>query len=219
MRKLAIACQKGGVGKSTLTTNLAVLAARDGYAVAVADLDQQATSTFWHDTRGKDDVAVQPIFATLLKSRLRALDLAGCDLAVIDTPPHAKDIASTAIAEADFVLIPVKPAVFDLNAMLVTIDQCKALAKPFAVVLNCCPPYHGEELERSMEAIATSQTEICPVLLHQYVVYPRSQTAGLAVCELDPESKAAHELKRLYRHTLKHLDMPPRARGARRQAA
>ena len=46
MRKLAIACQKGGVGKSTLTTNLAVLAARDGYAVAVADLDQQATSTF-----------------------------------------------------------------------------------------------------------------------------------------------------------------------------
>ena len=210
-RILAIACQKGGAGKSTLTVNLAGAAAANGYRVAVADTDKQASACFWSDTRLSRDstapLSIQPVFAVRLEHTLQALDMAGCDLAIIDTPPHAADISSKAIGLADFVLIPTEPAAFDLKAMLETIQQCRALEKPFAVVLNKCPPQHGEELTHSMNALAQTHSEVCPILLHRYVAYPRSQGAGQTVVELDPDGNAAAELAQLYAYTLKHLNI------------
>ena len=53
MKVLAVLSQKGGVGKTTLATSLAVAAETAGKSVALIDLDPQATASFWHDTRGK----------------------------------------------------------------------------------------------------------------------------------------------------------------------
>jgi cellulose biosynthesis protein BcsQ len=58
MKTLAIISQKGGVGKTTLATALAVAAEKTGRAAAVFDLDPQASAAFWHDTREADSPAV-----------------------------------------------------------------------------------------------------------------------------------------------------------------
>ena len=61
MKTLAIISQKGGVGKTTLATALAVAAERDGKNAAIFDLDPQASATFWKDTRPAESPAVAAI--------------------------------------------------------------------------------------------------------------------------------------------------------------
>ncbi len=217
IKTLAIVCQKGGVGKTTLAVNLAVAAQAAGYAAVIADTDPQASCCFWSDTRAKADIPIQPVFPVRLEHSLKALDQAGCDLAIIDTPPHAKDVSSQAIALSDFVLIPTKLAAFDIAAMFDSISQCTARNKPIAVVFSMCPPQEGEEYAYVKKALGEWHHEVCPVLIHHYVAYPRAQTTGQAAAEIDPGGKAAAEIKKLYDYTLKQLGLG--APQLRRQAS
>ena len=63
------------------------------------------------------------------------------------------------------------------------------------------------ELTATMTRMAELHHEICPVLMHQYVAYPRAQKHGLSVQELDPTGKAAAEVKELYAYICRRLDM------------
>ena len=47
MKVISLIAQKGGVGKTTLATCLAVQAVQDGKRVLINDLDPQATASFW----------------------------------------------------------------------------------------------------------------------------------------------------------------------------
>lgn len=102
MRTLAIISQKGGVGKTTLATALAVAAEAKGKQAAVFDLDPQASAAFWHDTRESEAPAVVSIAPARLQHVLKAAAESGCDLAIIDAPPFAKDIAYEAAQRISF---------------------------------------------------------------------------------------------------------------------
>lgn len=207
MKTLVIASQKGGVAKTTTTTELAFAASDSGFSVAVLDTDPQATCCFWAEARGKSDLAIAATFPALLQSRLKALEISGCDLVIIDTPAVSKDAASAAMRHADFVLIPTKASAFDLKSMLETIQQAQALKKPYSVVLTLCPPQHGAEVIATISRMSELHHEICPVLMHQYVAYPRAQKHGLTVQETEPGGKAASDVKHLYAYTLKRLGL------------
>ena len=139
MKTIALISQKGGVGKTTLATALAVAAQRDGRNSAVFDLDPQASAAFWKDTRDDLDPAVVAIPPARLKHVLDAARESGCDFAVIDAPPFAKDIAFEAAQHADLILIPTRPAVLDVMAMTKTLDLVAHYGKPAIVVLSICP--------------------------------------------------------------------------------
>jgi len=211
MKTLVLAAQKGGVAKTTTATEIAVAAAADGLACAILDTDPQATACFWAETRthagAPSQIAISPVFPALLPSRLQALEAAGCDLAIIDTPAVSKDTASAAMRHADLVLIPSKPAAFDLRSMLETIEQAQSLGRPYAIVLTLCPPQHGPELQATLTRLAELHHELCPVLVHHYIAYPRAQKHGLSVQELEPASKAASEMVQLYAYTSRRLGL------------
>ena len=204
MKTLAIISQKGGVGKTTLATALAVAAEREGKIAAVFDLDPQASAAFWKDTRTADTPAVVAIPPARLQHVLKAAADTGCDLAIIDAPPFAKDIAFEAAQHADFILIPTRPAVLDVMAMTKTLELVTHYGRPSAVVLTFCP-IQGREIADTEEAVKQLGASIAPVRIHNRVAYSRAQQTGLTAQEFEPDGKAAAEIKQLYAYTCMRL--------------
>lgn len=210
MKILAITSQKGGVGKTTLATALAVAADQDGKSVAVFDLDPQASGCFWSDRRQKElgeagrTPTVRDIQIARLSHYLDAMRQAGADLVILDCPPVHRDIAHDAASVADLILIPTKPEVFDIRAMQQTVQAAQQIGKPCAVVLTFCPPA-GAEIEQARDIVRKQGAELVPVELHQRKAYGRAQMQGLVPQEYEPTGKAAEEVRQLYTFTRLHL--------------
>jgi chromosome partitioning protein len=204
MKIISLISQKGGVGKTTLATALAVAAHQNGERPVLIDLDPQASASFWKDTRRDDSIAVTAVPAARIQHVLKAAEDAGAQIAIIDTPPFAKDIAYEAAQHADFVLIPTRPAVLDVMAMTRTVELIKAFQKPAAVVLTFCPPA-GREVDDTETAIKALNVMLCPVRIGQRIAYSRAQQTGLSAQEIEPGGKAAGEIGDLYVYTHKHL--------------
>ncbi len=208
MKIVSIITQKGGAGKTTIATALAVAAQKDGLNTAILDLDDQATSCFWGDIRTSQDhspaLAVKDVKAVRLPHVLDALKTAGCDLAILDCPAIHRDVAMDAATPSDFVLIPTRADVFDIRSMRQTVDLMKSIDKPCAVVLNFCPPA-GREMGDAREGIKGIGVELCPVEMHHRKAYSRAQQLGQTAQESEPSSLAAQEIIGLYTNTLKQL--------------
>ena len=204
MKVLAVLSQKGGVGKTTLATSLAVAAESTGKSVALIDLDPQATASFWHDTRGKETPAVVSIQPIRLPAVLKAAEEQGTDLVIIDGAAVQREIAYDAAAVSDFVLVPTKPAVFDIKSMTETIKAVQQHDKPLAIVLNMISPT-GVENTDAFDAAQVLGVDICPITIGNRKAFFRSQGEGLAVQEYEPGGKAAEEIQELYAYTCIHL--------------
>src|SRR3712207_163250 len=141
MKIISVVSQKGGAGKTTIATNLAVLAEHAGHPTVLLDLDPQATAAKWGDKRdGKppDVVAAQ---AGRLSRLLEDAKRQGAGVAIIDTAPAADVAALEASKAADLVLVPCQPSNFDLGAVGATVRVAEQIAgKPSFVVMNAIHP-------------------------------------------------------------------------------
>lgn len=202
--------QKGGVGKTTLATALAVAAEQDGKSAAIFDLDPQASACFWSDRRQKEigDAGKNPVVRDIQIARLahyiEAMRNAGADLVILDCPPVHRDIAHEAATSADLVLIPTKPEVFDIRAMQMTVKAVQQINKPVSVVLTFCPPA-GAEVDQAGDLVKKLGADLAPVRIHQRKAFGRAQTQGMAPQEFEPTGKAADEIRQLYGYTSLHL--------------
>lgn len=204
MKVIAILSQKGGVGKTTLATCLAVAAEADGKVVAVLDLDPQATASFWSDERASQHELDSPVVTSLQAVRLKpviaAARKAGTDVVIIDGAAVARDVAHEAASYADLVLIPTKAAVFDTMSMTHTLDVVRQLDKPAAVVLTFASP-QGQEKADTEQTVGLLGAEFCPVTIGNRKAFFRAQSTGLAVQEYEPKGAAAQEIAALYTYT------------------
>jgi chromosome partitioning protein len=91
MKTISIVAKKGGVGKTAIATNVAACAAADGLAVAIIDLDPQASACVWADVRDADPsvpaVPVTSIAPARLPSALEKCRAAGIELAISTQRP------------------------------------------------------------------------------------------------------------------------------------
>jgi chromosome partitioning protein len=216
MYTVAILNQKGGSGKSTLTLHLAVASERAGRAAAVIDLDPQASASGWKDSRPAETPVVVPVPSTRLPHALEAARGGGAALALIDTAPHASDVALAAAEAADLVLIPCRPGILDLRAMGTTARAIKLAGKPAFVILNAMPPRAPNVLADATAAVAVYGLEVAPFFLQQRAAYAHSLTVGQTAQEYEPLGKAAEEIAQLYIWLRQQLE-PPAILLARRQ--
>lgn len=201
MKIVTLLAQKGGTGKTTLSIHLAVLAAASKLKVVIADLDPQQSTTFWNGRRTSSDPGVMPMKASTLKQNITKLTKQGVDLLVIDTAPHSHEDAIIAAQLADFVLIPTRPAILDLQAIGSSVEIVKNIDGKAAIVLNGCP-YPGKTGERAIvsearEALAGYGLAVSPAAISNRVALSHSLIDGEAVTEFESDSKAAEEIREL----------------------
>jgi chromosome partitioning protein len=206
MKTLSILSQKGGAGKTTLAIHLAVAAELGGKQTALIDIDPQASSTSWGDSREGENPAVVSSQASRLEKVLEAARNAGAKLAIIDTAPHSESASLAAARAADFILIPCRPAILDLRAIGNTIDLVKLANKPASIILNTVPP-RGNLAEEAKAAIAIYEILVCPIHIGNRAAFSNSLTAGLTAQEYEPQGKAANEIKQLYQWICKQASM------------
>ncbi len=205
MKTIAILSQKGGAGKTTLAINLSVEASLSKKQSAIIDLDPQASSANWHDTREQQKPVVVSAQPSRLKQVLEAANEAGASFVFIDSAPHSESSALAAARAADLILIPCRPAILDIRAISNTIDLVKLAGTQAAVVLNCVPP-RGTLADEAEEAIASYDIALAPIRIGQRAAFVHSVTSGQAVQEYEPKGKAAKEITKLYKWTLKQVN-------------
>lgn len=128
MTVIVVANPKGGVGKSTLSTNLAGFFAASGEWVALADLDKQHSSHAWLDLRP----GTLPVIERWeIDHDAPVKPPKGLEHAIIDTPAGLHGNRMTAALElADKIIVPLQPSIFDI---LATQEFLERLAKEKAV--------------------------------------------------------------------------------------
>jgi len=202
---------KGGVGKSTIVSNLAVTAALSGDKVGVIDLDPQGSLLSWRGLRPTDNVAVKacsPSELTRLIERERSRRV--LDLILIDAPAGAGPIGSAAIVAGDVVLAPVRPAAFDLAALSQTFEMIRQLRKRFGVVINAAPPIR-EGLEaplvrQTRQKLAEVGARLWKGQITSRLALVYASSAGVGVAEIEPKGPSAVEYQRLWRAVRHEVD-------------
>ena len=114
MPVIVVANPKGGVGKSTLATNIAGCLAAQGHAVMLGDVDRQQSSRIWLGLRPASAPAIQA-WDVAHDSVVRPPK--GVTHVVLDTPAglHGKRLDEV-MKLADKVLVPLQPSIFDIHA-------------------------------------------------------------------------------------------------------
>lgn len=113
MPVIVVANPKGGVGKSTLATNLAGLLAWQGHPVMLGDVDRQQSSRQWLALR---PAHLPPISGWDVDGN-HVKPPKGTSHVVLDTPAglHGKRLDAV-LRITDRLLVPLQPSLFDIQA-------------------------------------------------------------------------------------------------------
>lgn len=196
MQTIVVMSQKGGSGKTTLAIHLAAEAAATRRALLL-DLDPQASAALWGDRRGElppDVVAEHP---ARLEASLQAARRDGYDLVVVDTAPHADQAALKAARLADLVLVPCRPATFDLAALQATLEICDLARRRPLVVVNAAPVRSRVVAEAEAE-IARLGAAVAAQVIHQRVAFQHCLIDGRTAGSYEPDGAAAAEISALF---------------------
>jgi chromosome partitioning protein len=196
LRVITLANPKGGVGKTTICSALAVRAAEESRRVALLDLDPQESLASWWTRRGKTknpklfevDAAVEAI--ELLISE-------GWDWVLIDTGPARIDLIESGVAVSDLVLIPTRPSAFDIEQAALCVELCESHRKPHAFVLNQAPS--GAKLTKSsVKFLQQSGGTVIDATITYRTSYMAAATVGKSGPEVEKGDVARREIDVLW---------------------
>jgi len=196
MKVISIQSQKGGAGKTTLTVHLASAAVVRGLSVRVLDADEQKSALLWASMRTSKTPQVIYVEPTKVRAGIERARADGVDLVIIDSPPNAGPDAVDIAAQADLVLIPCRPGLFDVSAARRTIEIANAAHKPFLVVLSSCPP-RAPETAKARAAFAAAGVPVARSEIETRRPMDRALQYGESVIEFEPDGASARQINAL----------------------
>ena len=200
MRIITLVTQKGGTGKSTLTTGLAVAAMQAGEKVIAFDLDPQGTLAAWAQIRGGAEPSVAQLPARETARLAEVLKEAGrkFTVALVDTAGADSPATHNAMTAATLCLVPLRPTRPDGLAIKPTVEALMRGRRPFAFVLNQCPTQPKNSRATEMASGLASLGLLAEPMVRQRADYQDAFAAGQGVTEYAAEGKAAHEMRDLW---------------------
>jgi chromosome partitioning protein len=207
---IAVGGIKGGSGKTTVATNLAVIRASHGSDVLLIDADDQETAsdfTVLRDERGEGSARYTSIKLTGAAVRTQTLRLLDKyqDI-VIDTGGRDTSSQRAALSVAGILLVPFVPRSFDiwtlekLGALITEMQPANPTLKAYTF-LNRADP-RGQDNDDAAQALKeTAALEYAGIALGSRKAFSNAAAQGLAVTELKPgDPKAVEEVMMLYRY-------------------
>ncbi|SAL52673.1 ParA family protein [Caballeronia concitans] len=197
MKTIVVASQKGGSGKTTLVSHLAVEAEHAGDGPAwIIDTDRQGTLSRWHENRAVDSPQRADVPFTKLRAALDALDKQGAAYCFVDTAPALSDQNTALLHLADLVLIPVRPSPADLWAVSETVEQVKDAGKPLLFVITQAKAQAS--ITAQTVAVLSGHGRVAQAFIADRVPYAMAMTEGRTAPELGAKTPAAAEIAGLW---------------------
>ena len=221
MRTIAFVTHKGGAGKSTIASSVAVAAHEAGEKVFIFDLDPQQSLKKWSKARAENDIPVETVTPARLSAAIAALEKGGVTLCIIDTAGAESATTAAAMRAADLNIVPTRPNAFDLWATEQTRKTLRDMGKEYVFLLNQCPPaQQSGRVDEGVKALEAMGGMISP-LVSARVDYQEAARQGWGVTELNPAGQAADEMRRLWSSMKRRLARVKQAGGksAARKAA
>ena len=202
MSKIISVCnQKGGVGKTTIVAHLATALCSQG-KVLVIDADPQGSMLDWSAQRGDEG---SPFNVTGMPKPIIHREIPGLgrsyDWIIIDGPPRVGELARSAIAAADLVIIPVQPSPFDVWAAKEIVDIVREfqIPKPHLetrFLINRLIPNTtlGGEISA---ALAGYEIPVLSTLIKNRTEYAKAARSGLTALDTEPSGQASYDIRAL----------------------
>ena len=201
---------KGGSGKTTVATNLAVIRAREGHDVLLVDADDQETASDFTVLRneqlpGGAGFTSIKLTGAAVRTETRRLGDKYSDI-IIDT--GGRDTASqrAALTVSDVLLVPFVPRSFDvwtLEKVSQLIGEMRSANPDLAAYafINRADP-RGQDNGQAEEVIAEApELTLIQTSLGARKAFGNAAAQGMSVVELKPQdAKASEEILMLYRH-------------------
>lgn len=211
---IAIANSKGGVGKTTIATNLATMAALDGNRVLIVDADPQRSAQSYRTLRKEDDItAIAP--SGKIREDLKQIG-GNFDLAIIDVGGHDSDILTEAMGAAHLVVVPIEPGQYQyaslkqFMARLSTVAHAKEqVGAPFAAKFLLTRVVQGSVVAKDFLDILEEFKDVATVIqqkLVNRVSYTYASMVGQSVTEFEPAGYAAAEFRVVYNAIKKTIE-------------
>lgn len=189
--------QKGGVGKTTLSINIADCLSRMGHRVLVVDADRQGSANTWSSLRSDTPFQVIALPRPNLSKDVKKM-AENYDFVIIDSPPHATEIARSCIAAADLILMPIEPSGLSTWSSDLTVRQVreasefKELSATFLVSRKISGTIISREIRKQAEEY---EMPIFDAEVTSRVAFAESMTLGRTIFEYAPYSEAAREIE------------------------
>lgn len=205
---LLIGGQKGGCGKTNLSTNLAAYLVNKGVDLMLLDTDKAQNSSAKWAARRRVQENIAKVNCTLAHDDIRdtAKDLAArYDLVIIDAGARDSMEFRTALTVANICLTPFVPSQHDIDTLPLVndlINQAKTYnigLKAFAVLSNC--PQHKQAREARLSNIGDvfedlPEFTLLKTQIINRIAYTDSASSGLGVTEMS-DKKAGEEIQNL----------------------
>ncbi len=212
MKIITIATQKGGAGKTTFATNLAVASANKGYTTLIIDADpDQKTALEWFNKREDKENPVciaAPDKNTLEKLLTKAREMA-VERVFIDTHGGVTNLVNAAISEADFCLLPCRSSGFDIGAQRRTASTVTTLEKSAAFIISQAPS-RGQEANETRSILEGLGVHISKLQTTSLKAYKDAALFSSSVIEDDKKKgKAGKEIMDLFSWIERQLESNP----------
>jgi len=200
-RKIVLAQQKGGVGKTSLAVNLACQAVAHGQKAAVIDMDVEQGSAAEWGRRRKEAGLGEPVVYTAHTNELdgRIAKLQNIDWIFIDSPGRDAPASSAALRVADITIIPCRPVEDDIGPSFKAVKLISRSNGRYAYIMNIAPPQAGRIRARKVgEELKSAGHPVSPIIIVQTMSVPDANAHGMGVNEYKPGSESAEDFSRLF---------------------
>ena len=195
MYTILVANPKGGAGKSTLATNVAGMLAQTKQRVVIMDLDKQQSATNWLARR---PAMLPRIMSWTEDTDMEELRAFAPQCMVVDTHARLRRADRTyLLSRANFVLVPVNPSVFDIEAtakFLLKLHQDPNVQSG-KVAIGLVGSRTDSRTRMAQELNSFFKRSGLPVVMFvpDSVVYPQCARDGVSIYDL-PKARTEQQL-------------------------